>query len=241
MTPQILRRMAALEYLYKLTQRDLIVITLSWDANQLDTFLRDANAIVDRLDTQSAVLVRDLVHRVVTYETRLAERLLKVPPLTVTPQMMNAIDRRFYLTFAQQHQQIRTNVTEVVTKGWQRGMSLEAKQTLTKAVLNEGITGLVRADGSRLSVEATGKAMVRTRTNQLQAESQLARYREAEVEMVEYASGGICRFDGEGGTCNDLDGERFPIDAIPDYAEIPRHLYSMSRWLPVTTNLDSSL
>lgn len=95
--------------------------------------------------------------------------------------------------------------------------------------------GFQRTDGSKISLDAAGQARVRTAVNTFQAETQLARYRDSStgVTHVQFLAGGRCTYKGEGGTCTDLDGEVFPVDAIPGWARIPRHPYSNSRWLPV--------
>jgi hypothetical protein len=93
--------------------------------------------------------------------------------------------------------------------------------------------GFQRSDGSLVSIGAAGQARVRTAVNGVQAEAQLARYKASpHVDRVQFVAGGPCKYQGLGGTCTDLDGTVFPIDAIPDWARIPRHPYSNSRWVP---------
>lgn len=225
-----------LQNLYGLAQKDLEALILGFDDDEVERLLADANGIIDRLDADTAAVVRQVVHRIVLFETRHAERHIGGPPLTVPESTMDAIDRNFYLAFHQQNQTVRYNITETINRGFKKGMSLEDRRAFQQSVIKQGIVGLVRSDGSQLSVEATGKALVRTRVNQLQAETQIHRYKAGGVTHVEFVAGGTCNYHGEGGTCTELDGTRFPINDIPDWAQIPRHLYSNSRWLPVVSN-----
>lgn len=110
-----------------------------------------------------------------------------------------------------------------------RGASLEDRRALQAAVRLHGIKGLVRSDGSTLSIKATGKALVRTRVNQLQNESHLARYKAGNVTHVNVvAEGGNCKASP---TCEDYEANGpYPIDEVP---APPYHLYCRCRVLPV--------
>lgn len=220
--------------LYADSDSTLRTIVETWNGKDPGILLKRLGEELDNLDAHTRAFVATVVRPVVLSEYRTAERTLKLPPLQLTPQAEASISGRLYQTFRQQTATVRAETTRLIEEGWKQGQSLEDRRHLQKMIRDKGIVGLKRSDGSTLSLKATGKAMVRTRVNQLQAESQLDRYRQANVQEVEYMSGGRCTFAGEGGTCQDLDGERFPIDDIPDWAQIPRHLYSQSRWVAVS-------
>lgn len=229
--PDLERRVQALINLYGATQKELEAAILRFGFDDLEKLQADMLAVLNQLDEKTAAWVSDSVWRIVMFETRRAERLIHGPKLSISKPVMNQINQGFYLTFAQQNQQIRDNLTSVLNKGFVRGATLEDRRAFQQAVMDEGIKGLVRADGSKLSIQATAKAMVRTRVNQLQNETHVERYRQGGIKKLEFQSGGYCKFTPV--SCNDLDGDVVPIDDIPDDWLPPRHLYGNSRVIPV--------
>jgi hypothetical protein len=223
-----------LERLYAQAHHDLEAFVVGWSFKQPKAeFSKRVKKRLDQLDVSQAVFVRTIVGPTIRAEYREAERLIGVPVLPVTEQMVRQVEQRLYQTLAQQTAVCRREIQRVVEQGYKTGMTLEDRRAFQRAVIDKGIVGLVRSDGSRLGLEATGKAIVRTQVNQLQAESQIERYKAASVAHVQFQAGGPCTFKGTGGTCTELDGHVWPIDSVPDWARIPRHLYSNSRWLPV--------
>lgn len=101
--------------LYGSTETALVAALLR-DA-ELEEMLFTISGIMDKLDLSTASKVQNVVHRVVTYETRLAERRMNGSNLTISQEAMNAITSRFYATFAQQNAEIRQTVVETVNRG----------------------------------------------------------------------------------------------------------------------------
>jgi hypothetical protein len=231
MDKTLAKKLAQLEGLYALTERDLTARILSFNTEDLAVLLADVDAIVDNLDQKSAVIVSEVARRILDIETKAAERLARLPEIAYNPEAVRALELRFYKPFYQQNQQIRSNVKAVIERGYSRGLSLADNRAFQKAVVDQGIVGLVRSDGSKLSIKATGKAMVRTRVNEFQNHVALERYKAGGVEEVEFVVGGACRFRPI--TCTSLNGRRFPVDAIPPEFMPPRHLYGNSRLIPV--------
>lgn len=224
----------ALTAQYGVVDDGLARILSEWDGRDVEDLMDQLRAQVSTLDRAAAGFVRLYTRAIVLAEYRAAEGVLSAPPLEISDRTLAQVQSRFYQTFTRQNAEISSTLDRLGEAGYRAGSSTYDNAVFQRVVRDQGITGLVRADGSRLSIRATGKAMVRTRVNQLQAESQLDRYGVAGVTMVEFHAGGkVCRYAGEGGPCTSLDGERFPIDDIPEYARIPRHLYSQSRYLPV--------
>lgn len=227
--PELEKRVQALVNLYGSTQKALEAAIISFGFDDLQKLTGDMNGILDKLDTTTAFWVSNSVWRIVVFETRRAERLINGPKLTISQAVMDKINRGYYQTFAQQNAQIRDNLNTVLNRGYVRGATLEDRRAFQQAVVNQGITGIIRSDGSRMSVAATGKAMVRTRTLQLQNETHLERYRAGGVEEVDIlVEEGICNLDPP---CDSYkDEEPYPIDEAP---ELPLHLYCRCRYVPV--------
>lgn len=102
--------------LYALSEKDLEAAILAYGLDA-ETLLAEANLIIDALDEKVRNRIFEVVKRVVTYETRLAERRIKGSKLVVSKEMFQAISNGFYSTFAQQHEEIRKAVTETIETG----------------------------------------------------------------------------------------------------------------------------
>lgn len=227
--PELERKVKALENLYGKSQTQLEAAIMSYGFDDLTKLQSDMNAVIDHLDAQTAAWVSDSVWRIVLFETRRAERLIRGPKLTISAEVMKTINQGFYVTFAQQNAQIRDNLTAVLNKGYVRGASLQDRRAFQQAVINQGIQGIVRSDGSTLSVRATGKALVRTRVEQLANESHMARYRAGGIKMIDVlAEDGECRATP---SCQSYaeDGP-YAVDEVP---LPPYHLYCRCRVVPV--------
>ncbi len=233
---------------YGLAEDQLRDVIQRWDVglstSDRKRLLADIYEIIGTLDAANLNYTRSAVLRIIADSWKEADNVAAaagaetVLALRITKEMAAQIQSGYYSTLEQIPKQMRTNIESALDEAYRLGKGSGRSSTtapkIRKYLEKKGIKGLVRADGSTLSPKASAKAIVRTRNTQLQAEAQVQRYTEHGFDRVQYKKGPKrCRYAGDGGTCHDLDGKIFPINAIPEYARIPRHLYSQSRWFPV--------
>jgi hypothetical protein len=163
-----------------------------------------------------------IVEKAAPIFTAEAEKMLHgAPRLTVHPDTLESLSNQMAAQMFGPDRECQARLLDAIRRG--------AKGDDLKALTY----GFQRADGARISLAKAGQARVRTAVNAIQAEAQLTRFRADErVKQVQFVAGGPCKYHGLGGTCTDLDGMVFPVDAIPEWARIPRHPYSNSRWVP---------